>query len=63
MLVNRFREQFRLQDPQAEPFVPCPVAGLIPAPQLAMIQEIYRLAIEQAREQLAPPQIPEFSMN
>jgi len=69
MLVHRFREQLRLASSpastagQACAFVPCPMFALMPASQQARVQEIYRLAAELTQEQLAPPRIPEFSLN
>jgi hypothetical protein len=75
MLHNRFRELIEASSPVAvtccggsgHAFVPCPVFGFWPAAQQSWVQEVYRLAAEQTRQQLEPPPVrfrwPAFSLN
>ncbi|WP_020472715.1 hypothetical protein [Zavarzinella formosa] len=71
MLEHRFREYFRsssvtIAAPVACAFVPCPMFQMFGMAQQSRIQEIYRLAAEQTREQLkVRPQTrkAEFSIN
>lgn len=44
-------------------FVPCPMFQTLPSAQQERIQEIYRIAAEQTREQMKPIPYPQFSMN
>ena len=73
MSMHRFRDFFRTipfapaeRAPTASAFVPCPMLHAFSSTQLAQIQEIYRIAAEQTREQLQPQRargIPSFSLN
>lgn len=72
MTSHRFQEQLR--DTFRQPvstglmpssFVQCPVFALLPISHQAQVQEIYRVAAELTREQLAPSRrrVPAFSAN
>jgi len=72
MLTHRFRDFFYTPSETltvaatACAFVPCPMMHAFSMPQLAQIQEIYRIAAEQTRAQLQPRRtrgIPNFSRN
>ena len=73
MSMHRFRDFDRtspvgpvMAAPQECAFVPCPMLHAFSSAQLAQIQEIYRIAAEQTREQLQPRRtrrIPSFSRN
>ena len=73
MLTHRFRELFEVATPSpafagvvGNVFVACPVACFA-LTQQTLIRDIYQLAAERTRLQLAPPsrpfRIPEFSAN
>lgn len=66
--MNRIADRFAVEAPVAAAFVPCPLPVLVAAGPLAVAQvaEIYRLAAEQTRCQLAPRRpagLPAFSAN
>jgi hypothetical protein len=73
MLAHRFQDlvpSAAVATPALAPmecaFIPCPVAVLASAAQIARVQEIYRLAAELTLEQLTPRRpfrIPAFSRN
>lgn len=74
MAHHRFRELVEVTpslSPVAcggsEAFVACPMFVALPVAQQAWVQEVYRLAAEQTRQQMAPPKrslrIPAFSLN
>ena len=63
-MTHRFPD-WSFERTPAPAFVPCP-AGLVPVAHAAFVAEVYRLALEQTRQQLAEPAsswVAEFSRN
>src|SRR5262245_12426972 len=73
MQQHRFRDLVEIQQPAgvapgtgSAAFVPFPLGSLMPHHQQAQVVEIYRVAAERTREQLAQPRPsrrPQFSVN
>lgn len=64
--VNRLSAHFSTEPTAQSGFVVCCLPTMVPAGQVALVAEVYRLAAEQTRRQLAPPRlrrVPEFSRN
>ena len=74
MLHHRFRELVEASAPVSaatmcagDAFVPCPAFASMPASQQSLVRDVYRLAAEATRRQLAPARRPlyrtPFSLN
>ena len=64
--MSRLTSWFPVSTAAASAFVPCPLVGLVPPGQVAQVVEVYRLAAERVRDQLAagrPDRLPAFSAN
>ncbi len=64
--MNRLSAHFLTEPTAHSGFVVCCLPTLVPAGQVALVAELYRLAAERTRQQLAPRRfhrLPAFSRN